>query len=249
MLRRGRVGVREHHAVEREVPGGVPGVFPLVRHRQEIVVVEVAPAGVPPRLPHRGRRRLGRIAVEPRGDGVVVELLAPDHSREGLSHDVGLVFRRVLRPHGRVVLVGLADAVGERPFEARAEIQRLARIVAREPHPQLDAIARRDHEAIPARHLRALPRRVDGRIAGDDVVVDAVLGVGRPRGRAVETRHVGLVLAEQELRRPAGGVAARAQPPAPELFLLGERARLFTGVGTDPWSRGAHFPGPSVPEP
>ena len=41
-----RVDQREGHAVEREVPGGVPRVFPLVRHRDDVGVVEMPPIGV-----------------------------------------------------------------------------------------------------------------------------------------------------------------------------------------------------------
>ena len=220
VLRRGGIGVREDDAVEREVPRRVPGVLPLVGHREDVVVVQVPPAGVAPGLPRRRRRRLGRIAVEPAGDVVVIELLAPDHAGERLAHDRGLVVGRARRAERGVVLVGLARAVGERAIEARAEVERGALILPREPQPQLDGGARRDGEAIPARHLRAPALGVHRRRAADDVIVDAVLRVRRLRRRPEQARGVRLVLAEEELRRRAGrdrarrrAASGRAAPP------------------------------------
>ena len=43
-----RVHERERDRVEGEVPRGVPRVLPLVRHREDVRVVEVLPAGVAP---------------------------------------------------------------------------------------------------------------------------------------------------------------------------------------------------------
>ena len=50
LLRELRIDERERQAVKREIPGGVPGVFPLVRHRDHVVVHEVIPIGVAPRF-------------------------------------------------------------------------------------------------------------------------------------------------------------------------------------------------------
>ena len=54
MLRRRRIDVGEHDAVEREVPGGEPRVLPRVRHGDDVVGVEMPPSGV---APGRGGRR------------------------------------------------------------------------------------------------------------------------------------------------------------------------------------------------
>src|SRR5262249_38979524 len=75
VLREPGVEVRQGHAVERQVPGGEPGILPLVRHRHDVEGVEVAPPGIAA-APAGGRRRgLGRVSVEPAGHVVVVELL------------------------------------------------------------------------------------------------------------------------------------------------------------------------------
>ena len=47
-------GQRDH--VERQVPGGVPRVLPLVGHRDDVLVVEVRPLVIAPDLARRGRR-------------------------------------------------------------------------------------------------------------------------------------------------------------------------------------------------
>ena len=49
-----RVHVSEGHAVEGQVPGGEPGVLPLVRHGHDVEGVEVAPPGVAPAAPAGG---------------------------------------------------------------------------------------------------------------------------------------------------------------------------------------------------
>ena len=249
VLRRGGIGVREDDAVEGEVPRRVPGVLPLVGHREDVVVVQMPPVGIAPGLPRRRRGRLGRIAVEPAGDVVVIELLAPDHAGERLAHDRGLVVGRASRAERGVVLVGLARAVGERAIEARAEVGRGALILPREPQPQLDGGTRRDGQAIPARHLRAPALGVHRRRAADDVIVDAVLRVRRLRRRPEQARGVRFVLAEEELRRCAGGIGPRREPPAAEAFLLRERGRGARRRRGSTGRANALLPRPPVAEP
>ena len=55
-----RVDVGQGHAVEGQVPGGEPGVLPLVRHRHDVEGIEVAPPGVAAAAPGgRGRGWVG----------------------------------------------------------------------------------------------------------------------------------------------------------------------------------------------
>ena len=85
----GKVGVdeRQGNAVEGEVPGGEPGVFPLVGHRDDLGGADVAPIVVAAALALGRRRRLGRVAAQPGLDFVVVELLRPEQAGEGLALD------------------------------------------------------------------------------------------------------------------------------------------------------------------
>ena len=130
VLRRRRMGLREHDAVEREIPRGEPRVLPLVGHREDVVAVQVPPLGVPPGLARGRRRRLRRVALEPARDVVVIELLAPDHAGERLAHDRGFVIGSVGGAERSVVLVGLARTIGERAVEAGTEVERQSRVRA-----------------------------------------------------------------------------------------------------------------------
>ena len=120
VLREVGIHQRQRDRVEREVPGRVPRILPLVRHRDDVVVVEMRPFGVPPASARRRRRRLAGIALEPAPDLVVVPLLRPEHPRQRLAHDAPRVLAEAIRHHGRVELVGLAQALGEGLFELRA---------------------------------------------------------------------------------------------------------------------------------
>ena len=91
LLRELGIDQREGDAVKGEIPGGVPGVFPLVGHRDDVGVVEVAPLAVAAVEARGGRRGLARIALEPARNVDVVELLAPDHAGECLALDRALV--------------------------------------------------------------------------------------------------------------------------------------------------------------
>ena len=102
-----RVDVRERHGVEGEIPRGEPGVLPFVRHRHDVEGVELAPSGVAPGVPGGRRRRHSRVAVEPAGHVVVVELLAPQHAGECLTHHHRFVSGGAGRGELGVELVGL----------------------------------------------------------------------------------------------------------------------------------------------
>src|SRR5208337_3169470 len=122
MLCSARIDARKDHGVECQIPGRVPGVFPLVGHDNHVSVVKVTPLVIAAGLTRRRRRWLTRVAVEPGPDVVVVELLAPDHACKALAHHRGFVLARVLGAKLRVVLVSLALAVSERALKACAEV-------------------------------------------------------------------------------------------------------------------------------
>ncbi len=76
---------RERYAVKRQIPGGIPGVFPFVGHREDVGIVQIAPIGVAAALVRVGRPRLTGIAFEPARYIEAVELLVPDESGERLT--------------------------------------------------------------------------------------------------------------------------------------------------------------------
>ena len=77
----------KRHAVKRQVPGRVPRIFPLVRHRDDVGVIQMRPLVIAAM-----QTRFGGGAGwpdRPRASVhvVVVELLAPEHAGKGLAHD------------------------------------------------------------------------------------------------------------------------------------------------------------------
>jgi len=73
------VYARQGYRVERQVSGGEPGIFPLVRHRYDMVAQHVEPITVP-HLALFGQQRICAVLVEPLVDVEKEILLAPQHS-------------------------------------------------------------------------------------------------------------------------------------------------------------------------
>ena len=172
VLGEGRVDARERDAVEGEVPGGEPRVLPLVGHRHDVEGVKGAPARVPPVQPGVGRFRLAGVAVEPAGDVVGVELLAPEHPGQRLPEHERLVLGRSRRGSGR-----------RRTRRPRAGApRRLVEVAPGVAAPAGRAEAQAHGRGLPGLDLEPVPEcdlrpgvgahRLGAR---DDVVVDAVL--------------------------------------------------------------------------
>ena len=84
-LRELRIDDGQRQCVEGEIPSGVPGILPLVRHGNDVGVVQVRPLAVAAALAFRRRWNLPRIAVDPLRNVEIEELLAPDHAGKGLA--------------------------------------------------------------------------------------------------------------------------------------------------------------------
>ena len=216
-----RVEDGQRQTVEGQVPRRVPRVLPGVGHRQDVVVVQLAPVAVAAVQARIRWRPAGRVAVEPLRDVVVVQLLAPDEPGEGLPLDERLVV--VEGPVGErgVERVGLADPGRRRspPPPARvASVRALGQ-------PEQDRLGRagRDRQLVAGGHLGPGPGRVDRRRdAIDDRRTDPVLderrGVGTPHRRSVfvslsVNRSVGVPSATRWYS-PSCGCSARTDDAA-----------------------------------
>ena len=175
----GKVGVddRQRQRVKRQIPGRVPGVLPLVGHRDDVLVQHV----VPLRVPHVAitvMQRVGAMLVEPVVPVEEEELLAPEHACQGLTHHVGGVCAHRWRRDRRVEVVGFTNPRGENVVERLPEGPLLLRRGAREPHANHFGLAGADGDRVVCGDLRTLPGGVHRTLAAvDHAVVDAVLDV------------------------------------------------------------------------
>src|SRR5258708_19028175 len=82
---KGAIDQGERNTVERQVPGGIPGVFPLVWHRHDTLIVEVSPPGIASIPALRWWEWLGLVPLQPLLNNIVIELFFPEHPPQSLS--------------------------------------------------------------------------------------------------------------------------------------------------------------------
>src|SRR5437867_1372589 len=116
-----RVHLREGDHVEGQVPSRVPGILPLIRHRDDVPVVEVRPVGIPATQAIRGWRWERWISFQPVFDGIVEKLLAPEEARVSLPCHSPLFLRRTCRNLSRVEFIGLLYPFLERLVKLLAD--------------------------------------------------------------------------------------------------------------------------------
>ena len=153
-----RVDMRQRDAMKCEVPGRKPRILPLVRHRDHVLRIEVAPPRVAARPVTIRGRRAARITIEPAGHVVLIELLGPEHPAEGLAHHARLVGAAVGWREQGVEGVGLALSRRQHRAEARAQV---GRAVA-QPEPDLGGLAGADSQVVQKGGLGPGPLRVYG---------------------------------------------------------------------------------------
>ena len=86
----GEIGIdeSERDAMECKIPRGIPGILPLVRHGDDVIVVEMRPILVAAFLAVGGWHWACRITFEPVCHSVVIELLGPKQACITLTHDI-----------------------------------------------------------------------------------------------------------------------------------------------------------------
>jgi hypothetical protein len=96
------------YGMECQIPRCEPRILPLVWHGKDVAAIEMHPIRVAPTKARCWRRRLLRIPVQPDADVTAVELLAPDHSGEGLPLHEPCVLIGLLLLELAVILIGFA---------------------------------------------------------------------------------------------------------------------------------------------
>ena len=244
MLGEVRIDGRETDRVKGQIPGGVPRVLPLVRHRNDVVVEHVEPVAVPDRDRRRRVERVHAVLTEPHVDVEEVVLLRPEEASECLSHDQRGVLAGGFRRQRSVELVRVAT-----PASTSSRRRRNGRGPWRigEAEPDRRGLASPDVEAVVSGGLGAGLCRVDGiGVPVHDERVKGVFDVGARVGRVEEPLPIRVVLGGEQWRR------AIAVEPSIAKFRVRSRhdARAVT-----PFRRGqvgflrAGPPVPRVPEP
>ena len=112
---------RQRRDMEGEIPGGVPGIFPFVRHRDHVRVDHVPPAVVADGTLIRFVR-LNAVLFEPLADVIEKELLGPEHPGQSLPHDTGRVGVKRGRNDGRIERIGFLEPGLEDGFKRLSEL-------------------------------------------------------------------------------------------------------------------------------
>ena len=99
------INQRQRRDMKGQIPGGVPGILPFIRHRDNIRVDHVSPAIVADGTLIRFVG-LNAVLFEPAPDVIAIELLGPEHPGQSLPHDTGLVGGKRGRDDGRIKLIG-----------------------------------------------------------------------------------------------------------------------------------------------
>ena len=198
------------------------------------------------------RRRLIWITFEPMLDVIPVELLSPDHSGERLPHYLDRLRVSAFGSQRCVVLISLTFAEGHEVVEVDLLPPRVAGVtLTRRPEAQAQfhGLSGGDRHLVPPRSLGADVFGVHRVGATQDVVVDAVLRIGR-RGLRLLTpdcRRIGFVVAEQ-----GGWLGTIRRRPCRELIgtgapVLGAHRATGHGDGRHRPAVASEIPGVSKP--
>ena len=241
-LPHGEFGIhhRQRNRVERQIPGRVPRVFPLVGHGDHVFVVQVDPLRVAAHAVSPPAASAGPDPLEPRLDHEMIKLLGPQQPREGLPLDPFAVFRERPRTEG-VEFVGLGDPFREQPVEVRFDVRHQPRCIGHTRQAQTHdrGLPGLELERVPGAGLGAGLLRIHRLLpAFDDALVKRILHVRARVFQAPQRLGVGLIFGKQQRR-----ISVQREPVGAQVLLLGvNRSRRHRGaervsVLSDPTSR------------
>src|ERR1044071_830506 len=108
--------------MKRKIPRRVPWILPLIRHRNDIGVVEMFPLVIATTDTLSWRFGRARISVQPLLDYVVIELFGPEHAGECLAHDESRIVGKMFGNDGLIELIGFVNTRGEDLFKVRERL-------------------------------------------------------------------------------------------------------------------------------
>ncbi len=103
--------------MKSKVPRRVPWILPLVRHRDDVGIVEMFPLMIA--TARTFGRGFGRrwITVKPVLDHIVVILFGPEHAAECLTHNQSSIIRKMFWNYGLIKVVSFVNSRIEDLFE------------------------------------------------------------------------------------------------------------------------------------
>src|SRR6266480_5272303 len=99
--------------MKSQVPRCIPGIFPLVGHRDDVTVQHMKPLGIANALLTRSRQGMSCVLFQPAVQIEVVVLLAPQHTGQGLAMYAAFILAQRLRSNSVVEFVGIGKASSE----------------------------------------------------------------------------------------------------------------------------------------
>ena len=103
--------------MKSQIPGRIPRVLPLVRHRDHVGIEHVEPLGVAHAVAGGLEQRMTLVLAQPLLQIEVIVLLGPEHSRQRLAMHQALIFVQRAGRNPLVELIGVSDPA----FEYRIE--------------------------------------------------------------------------------------------------------------------------------
>jgi len=129
--RESRVQASERNHVKREVPGGIPGVLPLVGDRDDVVIDDMRPVLIASGDPLLRGFGLCGIPNDPIGDVEVIELFGPKQRCISLAEDVSFVVGSGLGQKVVVEELSLVRARGQGLLDLSQSWQPVAKVPPR----------------------------------------------------------------------------------------------------------------------
>ena len=235
--------------MKRQVPRGVPRVFPFVGHREDVTIEHVGPIRVAARLARLRRRRNVGIAREPVLHDIMVKLFVPEQAGVGSSRDKTLLRTGVGRDDFAVVLVGFLLALSDHAAEALSK-ELLGRFrLGKQAERNFDLAAGGNLQTITRRHLGAEQPRIDSRpVTVDEITMEGILDVARRVCHAVESLGVGHVVGKKPIVGRAVGRRVGRESKTAQRDVLGQKRIVVAQLDQrlDPTSLVSAAPGPRI---
>src|SRR6195256_4306694 len=206
---------RKGDRMKSQVPRRIPGILPLVGHRNDVAVQHVEPLGIAPALLTRTGEWMSSMRLQPAVEVEIVVLLAPQHSRQGLAVHATFILAQRRWGDPLVEFVGIGQASSKYLVERSEGVGWWFRAQAQ---PDYLAAAGWDFKTIESRGLRAHLGGIHSIvIACDHIIMKSIFYKWRRIRLAPQATRVGLIFRKQQfwitvaLKRAATQLIVRSQ--------------------------------------